>query len=157
MVIIDQQKPVKIFREHKKEVCSVDWCQNSTDDFILSASWDCSVKLVCERSEYPSIIESKKKNKNQTTSITIDGVKALIINEMWIQCGVMCFSGIRTSIVRWRHTGDTTGWFTKRNGPLSWPRVLRQFRVNLFWYFILAFFLINCISHTWSIEPSVCL
>ncbi|XP_025418902.1 peroxisomal targeting signal 2 receptor isoform X2 [Sipha flava] len=39
------QEPVRIFREHKKEVCSIDWCQNSIDDFILSASWDCSVKL----------------------------------------------------------------------------------------------------------------
>ncbi|KAL4122272.1 hypothetical protein QTP88_014637 [Uroleucon formosanum] len=39
------QKPVRTFNEHKKEVCSVDWCQNSVDDFLLSASWDCSVKL----------------------------------------------------------------------------------------------------------------
>eukprot|EP00102_Acyrthosiphon_pisum_P024118 XP_016661328.1 PREDICTED: peroxisomal targeting signal 2 receptor isoform X1 [Acyrthosiphon pisum] len=38
-------KPVRTFNEHKKEVCSVDWCQNSVDDFLLSASWDCSVKL----------------------------------------------------------------------------------------------------------------
>lgn len=41
-----QQKPVAIYNEHKKEVCSVDWCQNTIDDFLLSASWDCSVKLV---------------------------------------------------------------------------------------------------------------
>ncbi|XP_026822494.1 peroxisomal targeting signal 2 receptor [Rhopalosiphum maidis] len=39
------QKPVRTFNEHKKEVCGVDWCQNSIDDFLLSASWDCSVKL----------------------------------------------------------------------------------------------------------------
>lgn len=43
-----RQKPVRTFNEHKKEVCSVDWCQNSTDDFLLSASWDCSVKIVSE-------------------------------------------------------------------------------------------------------------
>ncbi|XP_050431875.1 peroxisomal targeting signal 2 receptor [Adelges cooleyi] len=39
------QKPVRTFNEHTKEVCSVDWCQSSVDDFILSSSWDCTVKL----------------------------------------------------------------------------------------------------------------
>ncbi|XP_050540719.1 peroxisomal targeting signal 2 receptor [Daktulosphaira vitifoliae] len=39
------QKPLRTFTEHTKEVCSVDWCQNPVDDFILSSSWDSSVKL----------------------------------------------------------------------------------------------------------------
>lgn len=34
-------------REHKKEVYSVDWSRTRQEQHILSASWDCSVKLVC--------------------------------------------------------------------------------------------------------------
>lgn len=34
-------------REHKKEVYSVDWTRTRQEQHILSASWDCSVKLVC--------------------------------------------------------------------------------------------------------------
>ncbi|XP_018910479.1 peroxisomal targeting signal 2 receptor [Bemisia tabaci] len=37
--------PVQIFKEHKKEVYSVDWSQTRTEQLILSASWDCTVKL----------------------------------------------------------------------------------------------------------------
>lgn len=33
-------------REHKKEVYSVDWSRTRQEQHILSASWDCSVKLV---------------------------------------------------------------------------------------------------------------
>lgn len=34
-------------REHKKEVYSVDWSKTRQEQFVLSASWDCTVKLVC--------------------------------------------------------------------------------------------------------------
>lgn len=33
-------------REHKKEVYSVDWSKTRQEQFVLSASWDCTVKLV---------------------------------------------------------------------------------------------------------------
>lgn len=34
-------------REHKKEVYSVDWSRTRQEQLVLSASWDCTVKLVC--------------------------------------------------------------------------------------------------------------
>lgn len=39
--------PPRTLREHKKEVYSVDWSQTRQEQLVLSASWDCSVKLVC--------------------------------------------------------------------------------------------------------------
>lgn len=40
------QAPAKILKEHKKEVYSVDWSQTRQEQHVLSASWDCSIKLV---------------------------------------------------------------------------------------------------------------
>lgn len=38
--------PINFYREHKKEVYSVDWSRTRQEQLMLSASWDCSVKLV---------------------------------------------------------------------------------------------------------------
>lgn len=39
------QTPAKILKEHKKEIYSVDWSQTRQEQHILSASWDCTIKL----------------------------------------------------------------------------------------------------------------
>lgn len=37
--------PQMIYKEHRKEVYSIDWLSVRSDNFILSASWDCTIKL----------------------------------------------------------------------------------------------------------------
>lgn len=37
--------PKKIYQEHTKEVYSVDWCKTRREQLMLSASWDCTIKL----------------------------------------------------------------------------------------------------------------
>lgn len=37
--------PQMIYKEHRKEVYSIDWVSVRSDNFVLSASWDCSIKL----------------------------------------------------------------------------------------------------------------
>lgn len=37
--------PQMIFKEHRKEVYSIDWVSVRSDNFILSASWDTTIKL----------------------------------------------------------------------------------------------------------------
>lgn len=37
--------PVQVLKEHRKEVYSVDWSRTRRAHHVLSASWDCSVKL----------------------------------------------------------------------------------------------------------------
>jgi peroxin-7 len=37
--------PQMIYKEHKKEVYSIDWLSVRSENFILSASWDMSIKL----------------------------------------------------------------------------------------------------------------
>lgn len=37
--------PQMIYKEHRKEVYSIDWLSVRSDNFILSASWDLSIKL----------------------------------------------------------------------------------------------------------------
>ncbi|XP_073992365.1 peroxisomal biogenesis factor 7 isoform X2 [Rhodnius prolixus] len=39
------QNPAQTLKEHKKEIYSVDWSQTRQEQFILSASWDCTIKL----------------------------------------------------------------------------------------------------------------
>jgi len=48
--INDNDSPLKnlpqmIYKEHRKEVYSIDWINVRSDNFILSASWDTSIKL----------------------------------------------------------------------------------------------------------------
>lgn len=42
---IDYSKPKSLYREHSKEVCSVDWACLSQNPLFLSSSWDCSIRL----------------------------------------------------------------------------------------------------------------
>ncbi|BES93215.1 unnamed protein product [Nesidiocoris tenuis] len=37
--------PAKTMKEHKKEIYSVDWSQTRQEQLVLSASWDCTIKL----------------------------------------------------------------------------------------------------------------
>lgn len=37
--------PQMIYKEHKKEVYSIDWLSVRSDNYVLSASWDLSIKL----------------------------------------------------------------------------------------------------------------
>jgi len=40
------QIPTQIWKEHSKEVCCLDWNQTRGQQFVLSASWDQTIKLV---------------------------------------------------------------------------------------------------------------
>ncbi|ESO94916.1 hypothetical protein LOTGIDRAFT_144806 [Lottia gigantea] len=39
------QGPIKVLKEHSKEVNSIDWSQTRTDQLLLSGSWDGTIKL----------------------------------------------------------------------------------------------------------------
>lgn len=43
--VAQDKGPVKIAKEHVKEICSVDWNQNRANQLVLSASWDKTIKL----------------------------------------------------------------------------------------------------------------
>ena len=40
------QGPTKVWKEHTKEVCCVDWSQTRQQQLVLSGSWDHTIKLV---------------------------------------------------------------------------------------------------------------
>lgn len=61
--------PQMIYKEHRKEVYSIDWVSVRSDNFILSASWDCSIKVW---------------DPNCTTSLcTYSGHSKLVYNAMF--------------------------------------------------------------------------
>lgn len=37
--------PQMIYKEHKKEIYSIDWSRTRREQFVLTASWDCTIKL----------------------------------------------------------------------------------------------------------------
>lgn len=41
----DYSKPISLYCEHSKEVCSIDWGHLSQNPLFLSSSWDCSIRL----------------------------------------------------------------------------------------------------------------
>ncbi|BFZ09653.1 hypothetical protein BsWGS_12692 [Bradybaena similaris] len=43
--IAQSQNPLKVLKEHTKEVNAVDWSQTRNEHFVLSASWDKLIKL----------------------------------------------------------------------------------------------------------------
>ncbi|XP_002735592.1 peroxisomal targeting signal 2 receptor-like [Saccoglossus kowalevskii] len=43
--ILQPKGPIKVLKEHTKEVYGIDWSQTRDQHFILSASWDKSIKL----------------------------------------------------------------------------------------------------------------
>lgn len=49
------QLPPQVYNEHKKEVYSVDWSKTRQEQLVLSASWDCTVKLVSEYMLYKGL------------------------------------------------------------------------------------------------------
>nr|CAD7396648.1 unnamed protein product [Timema poppensis] len=68
------------FKEHKKEVYSVDWSQTRQEQFVLSASWDCSVKLW---------------DPNRPNSLaTFLGHSQLVYNAMWSPHVPACFASV---------------------------------------------------------------
>ncbi|XP_046664428.1 peroxisomal targeting signal 2 receptor [Homalodisca vitripennis] len=78
--ILCPQLPPQTLREHKKEVYSVDWSQTRQEQFILSASWDCSVKLW---------------DPNRSVSLaTFLGHSQLVYNAMWSPHVPSCFSSV---------------------------------------------------------------
>ncbi|CRK96107.1 CLUMA_CG009542, isoform A [Clunio marinus] len=61
--------PQMIYKEHRKEVYSIDWVSVRSDNFILSASWDCTIKIW---------------DPNSTTSLcTYAGHSKLVYNAMF--------------------------------------------------------------------------
>ncbi|XP_066991221.1 peroxisomal targeting signal 2 receptor [Anabrus simplex] len=74
------QLPPQTFREHKKEVYSVDWSQSRQEQLVLSASWDCSVKLW---------------DPNRPNSLaTFLGHSQLVYNAMWSPHVPSCFASV---------------------------------------------------------------
>ncbi|XP_075233094.1 peroxisomal biogenesis factor 7 [Lycorma delicatula] len=74
------QVPQQTLREHKKEVYSVDWSQTRQEQFILSASWDCTVKLW---------------DPNRLSSLaTFLGHSQLVYNAMWSPHVPACFASV---------------------------------------------------------------
>ncbi|XP_052811968.1 peroxisomal targeting signal 2 receptor-like [Mya arenaria] len=43
--VTNPKGPLKAFKEHSKEVSSVDWSPTRAENFILTASWDSTIKL----------------------------------------------------------------------------------------------------------------
>lgn len=67
-------------REHKKEVYSVDWSRTRQEQLVLSASWDCSVKLW---------------DPNRQVSLsTYLGHSQLVYNAMWSPHVPNCFASV---------------------------------------------------------------
>ncbi|XP_065212889.1 peroxisomal targeting signal 2 receptor isoform X1 [Planococcus citri] len=74
------QVPVQVFREHTKEIYSVDWSQTRFEQLVLSASWDKSIKLW---------------DPNETTSLnTFVGHTELVYNAMWSPLIPSCFASV---------------------------------------------------------------
>ncbi|KAL1139094.1 hypothetical protein AAG570_009155 [Ranatra chinensis] len=72
--------PVKALKEHKKEVYSVDWSQTRQEQLVLSASWDCTVKLW---------------DPNSASSLaTFLGHTQLVYNAMWSPHVPSCFASV---------------------------------------------------------------
>ena len=42
---LDTPAPQMVYREHKKEIYSIDWSKVPFEQLVLSASWDCTIKL----------------------------------------------------------------------------------------------------------------
>lgn len=73
-------RPPRVLREHKKEVYSVDWSRTRTEHLILSASWDCTVKLW---------------DPTRTQSLsTYSGHSQLVYNAMWSPHVPNCFASV---------------------------------------------------------------
>lgn len=72
--------PAKILKEHKKEVYSVDWSQTRQEQHVLSASWDCSIKLW---------------DPTRSASLsTFLGHSQLVYNAMWSPHVPSCFASV---------------------------------------------------------------
>ncbi|PNF21667.1 Peroxisomal targeting signal 2 receptor [Cryptotermes secundus] len=79
-VCVCLQLPPQTFREHKKEVYSVDWSQTRQEQFVLSASWDCSTKLW---------------DPNRPNSLaTFLGHTQLVYSAMWSPHVPSCFASV---------------------------------------------------------------
>ena len=105
--------PTQIWKEHSKEVCCLDWNQTRGQQFVLSASWDQTIKLVhC----YGILIQLNN----------------------WL----LWFSGIQKEPVQvYEHLRVTRIWFTPYRGPLFYPTVLHQFQVQQNSYLIFNSFM----------------
>lgn len=68
------------FWEHKKEVYSLDWSRTRQEQLILSASWDCTIKLW---------------DPNRQSSLnTFSGHTQLVYNAMWSPHVPGCFASV---------------------------------------------------------------
>ncbi|KAF4524740.1 hypothetical protein B566_EDAN013808 [Ephemera danica] len=81
--------PPQTFREHKKEVYSVDWSQTRQEQLILSASWDCTVKLVML-----TVVAYEWDPTRSTSLSTFLGHSQLVYNAMWSPHVASCFASV---------------------------------------------------------------
>ncbi|XKL61652.1 hypothetical protein PGB90_001485 [Kerria lacca] len=78
--LTNRQFPLEVFREHSKEVYSIDWSQCRGEQLILSASWDTSIKLWD-----PSSVLSVG---------TFCGHSKLVYNAVWSPLIPSCFASV---------------------------------------------------------------
>lgn len=72
--------PPQVLHEHANEVYSVDWTRTHLDQLILSASWDCTIKLW---------------DPNRKASLnTYNGHSQLVYNAMWSPHIPNCFASV---------------------------------------------------------------
>lgn len=72
--------PPLVLHEHKKEVYSVDWIKSRQEQLIVSASWDCTIKVW---------------DPNRKFSInTYSGHSQLVYNAMWSPHIPNCFASV---------------------------------------------------------------
>lgn len=85
---IGYSKPKLVYREHSKEVCSVDWSQSTQTCLFLSSSWDCTIKLwtpellssLCTYQSHSNFVYNAKFAKRKTNvfaSVSADGYMKL--------------------------------------------------------------------------------
>ena len=78
-IILGSIPPV-VLKEHNKEVYSVDWTKTRQDQLIISASWDCTIKLW---------------DPNRKMSLnTFLGHEQLVYNAMWSPHVPNCFASV---------------------------------------------------------------
>lgn len=78
--VLDKPRMVQTFSEHKNEVYSVDWSKTRQEQFILSASWDCSIKIW-------------DPNRKNSLSTFLDHTE-LVYNAMWSPLLPNCFASV---------------------------------------------------------------